>query len=55
MEVILFCNTTINPFKAIIPVILPEPQFSQVLNSPFGWKAIQENIEYGGVNRYFVH
>jgi len=39
----------------LIPVILPEPQFSQVLDSPFGWKAIQENIQYGGVNRYFVH
>ncbi|MEM6699507.1 MAG: hypothetical protein AAF599_13985 [Bacteroidota bacterium] len=39
----------------LIPVILPEPQFSQVLESPFGWQAIQENIQYGGVNRYFVH
>lgn len=33
----------------------PIEWYKEVLNDPFGWKAIRENVEYGGAGRYMAH
>jgi len=39
----------------LIPIITYASQYQELAGEPFGWKAIQEGISYGGVNRFFVH
>lgn len=36
-------------------IIVPSEHYEAVLESPFGWKAIQQDTAYAAPNRFFIH